>query len=63
MKTKKAYGLWHMLEKKLESWSVRDSFAAVSDNAAFELQEDWADLRSKGYRVIPVTITYEEPEK
>ncbi len=66
MKTKKAYGLWNHKTKTLDTWSVHGSPATVREAAVYELsslKKDWIELRKEGYRVIPVTITYEEPKK
>jgi hypothetical protein len=63
MKTKKAYGLWSPQRKSLSDLVLFDTMKGARQEASFYMHREWPDLRKEGYRVIPVTITYEEPEK
>jgi hypothetical protein len=63
MKTTKAYGLWNPNIKGVEAWSINGSPAVVRESGVYESKvfDYWADLSKAGYRVIPVTISYEPP--
>ncbi len=63
MKTVKAYGLWSPVVADVISWSIRPNPFACRNIAWKDFSyPDWEAASSSGYRVIPVTITYEEPE-
>jgi hypothetical protein len=61
MKTLKAYGLWCPYTKSVGVTNIYRTAKIVRDEVAFS-SGDWARHFKEGYRVIPVTITYEEPE-
>ena len=57
MKTIKAYGLWSPLNKDIALWSLYLTRAEVRSDG------NLPTLQKAGYRVIPVTISYEPPAK
>jgi hypothetical protein len=62
MKTIKAYGIWSPICKRVHP---RDVYRTPSDarrDAETGRCLPWPELRKQGFRVIPVTITYDEPE-
>ena len=62
MKTKKAYGLWRPDKKKIHPREIFETAAEARMDIELGEHLPWSILRFEGYRVIPVTITYEEPE-
>jgi hypothetical protein len=64
VKTKKAFGLWNPETKTVDAWSVHGSREIVREAAVYELthRDGWPDFLKAGYRVIPVTISFEPPK-
>jgi hypothetical protein len=63
MKTKKAYGLWIPNTKTIEpSLVFAQRKNVISEATMCFPYENWEQCKAAGYRVIPVTISYEPPQ-
>jgi hypothetical protein len=61
MKAKKLYGLWCPRIKGIRSSFLYDKASYVQAEAVASWDMSWDYLQDQGYRVIPVTISYEPP--
>jgi hypothetical protein len=62
MKTTKAYGVWCPDLKSVDPSSIfRQKHYTESNAQMTHMRDTWEEAKEAGYRVIPVTISYELP--